>query len=148
MVAVNPPPMARQMPSQMARQMPSQIPHALATNFPVRQASLSSPETAPLSAMEQAALSEIRRKLQEGAEIVCIIRSRTDPTAQSEVITLDRASPNFLRQLAGEALTGDARHLTSLAVPPKNTRPSNRAVRTPSFGTTPARNGGWQRSGQ
>jgi len=144
MVAVNPPPMPRRMPSPSA------------ADFPVRQASLSSTEplgqdNPPLSATEQAALSEIRRKLQEGAEVVCIVRSRTDPTARSEVITLDRASPNFLRQLAGEALTsetltGDARQLTSLAVPPKNEPTDSRAIRRPSSAGSPASSGGWQSS--
>jgi len=143
MVVVNPPPMARQMPRV------SELP-ALASNFPVRQVSVSSDEvfpqgTLPLSAMEQAALEEIRRKLHEGAEVVCIVRSRTDQTARSEVITLDRASPNFLRQLAGEALINDSRQLTSLAVP-KRASSNEGAARSPSFGATPPRDGGWQRS--
>jgi len=64
--------------------------------------------TAPLSKTEQAALDEIRRRLDGGAEVVCVIRSRTDPTARSEIIMLDRASPAFLKELAAEAKQGPA----------------------------------------
>jgi hypothetical protein len=53
----------------------------------------------PLSPDEQAALEEIQRRKAEGAELICIIRSRTDPLRRSEVIVLDRVSPGFLKQL-------------------------------------------------
>lgn len=55
-----------------------------------------------LSPQEQAALDEIRRRLKEEAEVVCIIRPRNNPGAKSEVIILDRASPEFLERLAAE----------------------------------------------
>jgi len=149
MVAVRPASMLRETSEPMSR---ISDPPAMAADFPVRQASVSSDEVfpqqmVPLSAMEQAALEKIRRRLQEGAEVVCIVRSRTDPNAPGEVITLDRASPNFLGQLAGEALSDDSRQLTSLAVPRKASS-SNAPVQSPSYGTTPPRDGGWQRSGR
>jgi hypothetical protein len=55
---------------------------------------------ASLRPEEQAALDEIRRRQQEGAEVVCIIRSRANPEAKSEVLVLDRVTPAFVEQLA------------------------------------------------
>ena len=55
----------------------------------------------PLSSTsdENATIEELRKRLQEGAEVVCVVRSRKDPNAKSEVIMLDRVSPNFLKEL-------------------------------------------------
>jgi len=58
---------------------------------------------ATLSRAEQAALDEIRRSLDDGAEVICVIRSRTDPRARSQIIMLDRVSDAFLDALAAEA---------------------------------------------
>jgi thiol-disulfide isomerase/thioredoxin len=63
------------------------------------------PAVAPeagLASHEQAALDEIRRSLKGGAEVVVVVRPRGNPDAQSEVIMLDHASPEFLKQLAAE----------------------------------------------
>jgi hypothetical protein len=65
-----------------------------------------------LSAEETAALAEIRRRA-AGAEVICIVRPLSDPRAKSEIIVLDRASPEFLQQLTAEERTQNARHLTS-----------------------------------
>ncbi|MFW6124816.1 MAG: hypothetical protein ACOC46_01600 [Pirellulales bacterium] len=54
----------------------------------------------PLDPAEQAPLDEISRRLDEGAEVICIIRSRNDPKAESEVLVLDRVSSGFLEHLA------------------------------------------------
>jgi hypothetical protein len=51
-----------------------------------------------LSPAEQAALEEILRRRVD-AEVVCIIRPK-DPSGKSEVITLDRVSPEFVQALA------------------------------------------------
>lgn len=56
----------------------------------------------PLTPDERAALEEIQRRRAEGAELICIIRSRTDPQARSEVLVLDKVSPGFLKQLTAE----------------------------------------------
>lgn len=59
-----------------------------------------SPELpARLRPEEQAALEEIQRSQLEGAEVICIIRSRSDPQARSQIIVVDRVSPTFLQQL-------------------------------------------------
>ncbi|MBN1395833.1 MAG: trypsin-like peptidase domain-containing protein [Pirellulales bacterium] len=71
-----------------------------------------------LTPPERAALDEIRRRLREGAEVICVIRPRNDPTAKSEVIVLDRASIAFLERLAAE------RRLTSFKTP----RPSKKLL--------------------
>jgi hypothetical protein len=68
--------------------------------------------TGSLSAEETAALAEIRRRA-AGAEVICIVRPLSDPRAKSEIIVLDRASPEFLQQLTAEERTQNARHLTS-----------------------------------
>ncbi|MGI9427387.1 MAG: trypsin-like peptidase domain-containing protein [Bythopirellula sp.] len=61
------------------------------------------PATRPaLSATEQAALREIQSRGAK-SEIICIIRPQ-DPTAKSEVITLNDASPGFVQALKGSAV--------------------------------------------
>jgi hypothetical protein len=97
-----------------------------------------------LSTEEAAALSEIRNQ-SDSAEVICIIRSHGDPTAQSEIIVLDKASPGFLQNLAGERRKQDSRMLTSLTTPKtKNSgRPSHtgdaRRPTVPSQAANPAR---------
>ncbi|NOZ39888.1 MAG: thioredoxin fold domain-containing protein [Planctomycetes bacterium] len=54
---------------------------------------------AALPAGEQAALEEIRRR-GANSEVICIIRSH-DPGGKSEVITINNASPAFVRALTG-----------------------------------------------
>lgn len=68
----------------------------------------------------------------EHAEVVCVIRSLSDPNAKSEVVVLDRVSPEFVRQLAAEQQVQKARHMTSLAVPKENLKP---AAKTPASKT-------------
>jgi len=68
---------------------------------------------------EQAVMSKIRRRAEEGSEVVCIIRDRNNPQATSEVIRLDRASPAFVSQLAR---AGQPQNIqTSLEVPKRPT---------------------------
>ena len=74
-----------------------------------------------LSGGEQTTLDEIRRKLREGAEVVCIVRDRNDPKSQSEVFTLDRASPIFVNQLARASQAPSVPHETALEVPKRRT---------------------------
>jgi thiol-disulfide isomerase/thioredoxin len=69
-----------------------------------------------LTPQETATLGEIGRR-SEGAEVICIVRSLTDPRAKSEIIVLDRASPEFVKQLASERETQGSRHLTSAKRP-------------------------------
>jgi len=77
-----------------------------------RAASGAAPGATGLSADEQAVLNELHAR-SEGAEVICVIRSHTDPRAKSEIVVLDRASPAFLEQLASEQQRQDARQLTS-----------------------------------
>lgn len=74
--------------------------------------SASSDEAATLSAPE---LSDLLEQIGE-AEVVCVIRSIEDPRAKSRVVVLDRASQQFLAQLALERRIQDARQVTSLKV--------------------------------
>jgi S1-C subfamily serine protease len=53
----------------------------------------------PLEPKEQAMLEEIGKRLDAGYEVVCIVRPK-EPGGQSEVITLDGVSPEFVRALA------------------------------------------------
>ena len=68
---------------------------------------------------EPAALGEMVESA-DGAEVICIVRSLSSPDAKSEVIVLDRASSDFLRQLAADRQAQEARHLTSLKVRSKS----------------------------
>jgi thiol-disulfide isomerase/thioredoxin len=69
-----------------------------------------------INAGEQAALDEIHRHLKDGAEVVVVIRPRSTPGATSEVLMLDKASPELIRQLSAEARTKDGVQHTSLEV--------------------------------
>jgi thiol-disulfide isomerase/thioredoxin len=53
----------------------------------------------PLEPKEQAMLEEIGKRLDAGYEVVCIVRPK-EPGGQSEVITLNGVSPEFVRSLA------------------------------------------------
>jgi thiol-disulfide isomerase/thioredoxin len=68
---------------------------------------------AALDESQRVALAEVQKR-GDGAEVICIVRSLGDPRAKSEVIKLDRASSDFLKQLATDRQAQEARHLTSL----------------------------------
>ncbi len=70
---------------------------------------------AAINASEQAAMARVG-DAGDGAEVICIVRSLTDPQAKSEVIKLDRASSAFLRQLVADREAQKSKHLTSLEV--------------------------------
>ncbi len=95
-VAVSEPPsMPKRMPPPSDLLRLTEAPGQPATPPAAAQA-----ENCPLLSLdEQAALEEIQRRKAEGAELICIIRSRTDPQRRSEVIVLDRVSPAFLKRL-------------------------------------------------
>lgn len=59
----------------------------------------------------------------DGTEVVCVIRSKTDPNRPSRVIVLDRPSNEFLKNLSREQSLNDKRELTELRV---NRRPIRR----------------------
>lgn len=106
-----PPAMPAQMPSPAKdRSAAGWMPTSDAGQNPAEQ-----PQTgvASLAPEEAAALAEIRRR-SAGAEVICIVRSLNDPRAKSEIIVLDRASPEFLEQLTSEQRVQEARHVTSL----------------------------------
>ena len=63
------------------------------------------PNLANLSATERAALEELARRAAE-SEVVCVIRPKQSG-GKSEVLTLERVSPEFLQAL--HAMRGDAR---------------------------------------
>ena len=69
-----------------------------------------------LTSAEAAFLNDLRAKT-DGAEVICIVRSHNDPRAKSEIIVLDRASPEFLEQLTAEQSVQKARYLTSARLP-------------------------------
>jgi thiol-disulfide isomerase/thioredoxin len=109
-------------PPAMPRQMPPPSDLVNWTEAPGRPAGSEAPQAraapAQLSENEMAALEEIRRRVDEGAEVVCIIRSRTDPTAPSEVVVLERASSGFVRELmAGVGARGNLSPRSAGATP-------------------------------
>lgn len=74
----------------------------------VRPASHEVPVTASEESDLVAAVNE-----HSGAEVICIVRSLNDPRAKSNVIVLDRASPEFLAKLTSEQSVQENRRLTS-----------------------------------
>jgi hypothetical protein len=100
MVAVNPPAMPRHMPPPEEIVQPTDMTRDLPS--PGRQATPSSADPkGSLGPEERAALEEIHRRKAAGAEVICVIRPRDNPQARSEILVLDRASPEFLRSLTG-----------------------------------------------
>ncbi|HEX3726215.1 MAG TPA: trypsin-like peptidase domain-containing protein [Pirellulales bacterium] len=75
-----------------------------------------------LSAAQKAALGAIAAR-GDNAEVICIVRALGDPRAKSEVITLDRASSAFLRQLAADREAQESRRLTASQVPSRQLDP-------------------------
>lgn len=126
LVAVDPPTMPREMPGAeklvQLTNVPARLGEGVSLPAPPQAAPAASEQ--PLSVEEQAALEEIRRRRIQGAEVVCIIRSLSDPQAKSEIIVLDKASPAFLQKLAAEGRTHVQRHLTSLDVPAASGQPA------------------------
>ena len=114
---IEPPPMPERMPQPGKDPSHSGL---LATSEAGddRAAGLASavPRPTAMSAQETATLAEIRRR-GAGAEVICIVRSLSDPRAKSEIIVLDRASPEFLEQLSSQVRVQQARHLTSQRIP-------------------------------
>lgn len=114
-------------PAAIAASPPPTMPKSM--TGPADLASFDSPVTSSASAPlvlpphEQAALQEIRRRAKEGADITIVIHPRNDPDARSEVLQLNRASSEFVHQLAGEA----HRQETSLTLP-KQTLPKPRRI--------------------
>ena len=93
-----------------------------------------------LSPQERATLGVLAQKSQS-AEVICIVRSLSDPRAKSEIIVLDRASPTFLKLLSAEDSAQAARHLTSLRRPAAQSPPT-----APGANESPSasdRSGGW-----
>jgi hypothetical protein len=88
----------------------------LPINPTVTPASFAMGNSPNLSASDQAALDELRRNLKDGAEIVCVIRPRNAPGAKSEIITIDKASPELVRQISLESQGKDGVRRTSLEV--------------------------------
>ncbi len=108
LVAVTPPPMPEQMPmSANAADNPSS---------PLRAAAAESSQPAPMTVAEQAALNEIRRFLQQGAQVTCVIRP-ANAQERTQVIMLDNVSHEFLEQLASGGNVMGSRQLTSMEVP-------------------------------
>lgn len=101
---VKPPAMAAQPVTSVRGQNP-ELPSAVASMPPVAQAPQST-TTASLPAAERAALEEIQRR-GLNSEVICIIRPQ-DPTAKSEVITLNNVSPAFVDALANPGSPGPA----------------------------------------
>jgi hypothetical protein len=98
-VAASLPPMPKAMPDALPVDQVFELP---AQAVPAR-ANPRQEIATQLSPEQRATLAEIIRRARDGAEVICVIRSRRDPTAPSEIFTLDGASPAFLEQLAAAA---------------------------------------------
>lgn len=90
------------LPSFPTPTQPQVTQQAAASPAPAKTASVAS----TLPAAEQAALEEIQRR-GLNSEVICIIRPQ-DPTARSEVITLNNVSPAFVGALANPSASSPA----------------------------------------
>ena len=102
LVAVEPPPMSKRMPAASRLVQLTESP--MASSGPPLARSRNDSFQA-LSGKERATLEEIRRRKAEGAEVIFIVRPRSDPQARSEIFVLDHVSTEFLRQLSLEELS-------------------------------------------
>ena len=100
LVAVEPPRMPKNMPRPLSLVQLTDSPGR--TDGPPARRELNQ-QRQGLTGQEQAALEEIRRRKAEGAEVICIVRSRSNPEAPSEVFVFDQASPQFLEGLLRES---------------------------------------------
>ncbi|MHC4405013.1 MAG: trypsin-like peptidase domain-containing protein [Planctomycetota bacterium] len=144
-------------PAPMPRQMPGSSDLVRLASLPPRRSGSPAETTpagraGPMSGTEQAAIEEIRKRVSQGAEVICVVRSRSDPERPSEVFVLNNASPAFVERLASEIGCGQPPecHLTSLDIPrrplEKTAATGTRAVRGPASSphskTGPASSGG------
>ena len=106
LAAVDPPAMPRRMPQ--SGELVALTPNAAPT-----AAGSGRDQQAGLSDEERDALVEIQRRKAEGAELVLIIRP-VNPQQRSEILVLDRPSPEFVEQVTHEARNDNLRQLTSL----------------------------------
>lgn len=75
-------------------------------------------EPAPqLTPQERAFLEELRRNEKEGADVICIVRPRGKPEGKSDVIMLEKASSECVRQVLADGHRQDRRYETSLELP-------------------------------
>jgi len=105
------PAMASAMPTP-AR--PDQTPRAVLTSDTGPRGSLAGQIGAVALAPSGGTLVDKLRDAGGSAEVICIVRPLSDPHGMSEVLVVDHASPELLRQLAAEGHTKPARRLTSL----------------------------------
>jgi S1-C subfamily serine protease len=87
-----------QEPLETVVPLPDASPGPLTNSATVTLAADAQTAPANLNAIEQAAFEEIMKRAAT-AEVVCIIRPK-EPGGQSEIITLDDVSPEFVRALA------------------------------------------------
>jgi thiol-disulfide isomerase/thioredoxin len=80
--------------------MPRSMPPPESEPEPIALEEAGSARSGGMTAKEQATLEEIRRRQQDGAEVICIIKSCRDPESPSEIIVLKNASAAFRRALA------------------------------------------------
>lgn len=99
LVEVEEPSMSKSMPEANAIQLLTESRDNLAS-APVRKGVANS-----LTPEEQRLVDELRRRRAEGAEIVCIVRTKESPDSQSEVFLFENASPQLVQQLATEGFT-------------------------------------------
>ena len=99
LVEMEEPTMPKSMPEADAIQLLTQS-RPTPTAAPVRKGVANS-----LTPEEQRLVDELRRRRAEGAEILCIVRTKDSPESQSEVFLFENASPQLVQQLATEGFT-------------------------------------------
>ena len=96
MVAVEGPAMPKTMPEA------DPIQHLTQSRENSQAAPIHKGVAATLTPDEQRLVDELRRRRGQGAEIVCIIRTKESPDSRSEVFLFENASPQLVERLAAE----------------------------------------------
>jgi hypothetical protein len=110
-------------PTSMARNMPamnmnSAAPRVVPTSAEESRGPIGGAmANPPLTVAERSVLEKIRSASGD-AEVICIVRPLKDPHSMSEIVVVDRASQDLLRQLSAERRGQTTKRLTSLETPP------------------------------
>jgi thiol-disulfide isomerase/thioredoxin len=111
----DPPAMAKAMPAAGRRDA---TPRVVPTSADDPRGSLAGQiAQGAVSPAERSLLDKLRASAGD-AEVICIVRPLADPHAMSEVVVIDRASPDLMRQLSTEGRSQTSRRLTSMETKP------------------------------
>jgi len=114
-------------PTSMARTMPIADMHSVAPRVvPTSSQDPNAPRGLPgnqaITPAERSLLEKIRSSSAD-AEVICIVRPLADPHSMSEIVVVDRASQDLLRQLSSEGRQRTSQRMPAVANRPATPQP-------------------------